>query len=356
MRALGFFSFILFLSFLCSCGSKKQTHPDNCPDTTSESTLTSLPFEYNDIGLKSVKVIDSLLIVSHNDHWRIMTVDGKDKGELLSKGQGPGEFLYMPYSGSSAYITINDTLYAYVYDSMKHEVMRVNLSRFLAEGKAVGEFVNHPDCLNEYAWEVIPYSPDGFLISKANESLTGFNRIIFDGENIIEPASTTEWSKEKVENETKLLLLAKNTRYNSEVDKFVEVMMYLGRINIYSRDGSFGKSITLDNSPASVSEIASVSHLDRINNFISVSAWKQGFGGVYSGLTEKDWINSVASNSEILFFDWNGDPVCKVVMPVTVLGFDMDFNNKVLYAIDQTNDLLLAFDATPIVAAFSNHS
>ncbi len=144
-------------------------------------------------------------------------------------------------------------------------------------------------------------------------------------------------------------ILSRNTCYNSASDKFVEAMLYLNQINIISGDGTEGKTICVGKRLDDISKIERENYASLVKGYTTVSAWDEGFGAIYSGATEMDYQLLTANDLRIQFFDWEGNPRCLVELPYQTYSFDIDFENKVMYVLNTTDDKLIAYDATEII-------
>ncbi|MDE6482635.1 MAG: hypothetical protein K2L01_02590, partial [Rikenellaceae bacterium] len=132
------------------------------------------------------------------------------------------------------------------------------------------------------------------------------------------------------------------------------VMLYINQITIYSADGFEGKTICVGKKLDDVSVVKETPEAERGRNYISVSAWDEGFGAIYFDGTILEHQKRLVNDTQIQFFDWDGNPKYLVEFPYQVSAFDIDFKNNVLYAIHQSEDRLIAYDATEIVKALRN--
>lgn len=343
---------IAVLLFSCSGGNGKSVAINDISiidGFPSEVSLEEIDFNCDEIGLNSIKVVDSLLVVGHDAHWSILNSrDGKKYDDCLGVGQGPGEFNVLPRSASSLFISEGDSLVAYIPDKNKGRIMRFNLSGFLGGMKEPISVVLESDILNNNCWEAIPCGPSSFLVSVANDSFTGFRRrILHDGVEVDHVMFST-MDTVCVNGEEDINLLAKVTRYNPSSDRFVEGMLYLNQLNIYSADGKWGKTVCVGKELDNLADVESTMKAMRKNAYISMSAFDEGFGAIYSGFSDTDIYTGKGTGSEIQFFDWDGNPVCWTRLPYPVLAFDVDIPGGRIYAIDEKEDRLRVYDAKKI--------
>lgn len=353
-------AFTIALSVLsaCSDGTEKYVICDDIVYVdcfNNEAPLKRLDgFTCDAIGLKSVKVVDSLLILAHGDSWTLMSLDAKhDYGTCLRQGEGPDELLSFPRCGASAFCHIGDSLMAYVCDKDRGKLFSLNITAFLLQGNGQLQFLAENRAISNDTWEAIPLGCSSIVASVPNPTFTGFSRIVITPDSIFEPTSTESWSRVEVKSEADINLLAKVTRAHPDGSKCVEAMLYLNQINLYSTDGSMAKTICVGSELDNLSQIESQFRFNRKDTYVSISAWELGFGAVYVGDTEKMMQIGESTSSEIHFFDWNGTPVFRARMPISVKAFDFDALNGILYAIDANEDTLGSYDATPILNSFN---
>ena len=81
------------------------------------------------LGVLSLKVMDSLLVVgtSGDPAWKVFSLD--DLSEVMSlirKGNGPGEFLSVPWLSQVEFHEEDGNTYCYLSDMNKSEMYRMN--------------------------------------------------------------------------------------------------------------------------------------------------------------------------------------------------------------------------------------
>ena len=342
----------------CRSDSSKEVSigtPEFITDVPDAGNLKPIAgFSNDEIGINSVKAIDSLLFIGHAGNWSIYSLDGKRSyGNCLSTGSGPGEFLVLPRVGACYFFHDNDSLKVHAADRNQGKVLEFNITEFLGNKKAEAHEVIKTDYISNETWDVVPCKDSTLYISQPVRDFTGFNRMKYDGGLIKELEVAKDIDKVSVNREEDINLLARITRYNDKVDRVVEAMLYLNQMNILSMDGKWGKTICVGKQLDDLSEVESTTRFGRKDTYLSACAFDEGFGAVYIGVSEMDFQKKLSPKSELQFFDWEGNPVCKTTLPYQVLTFDLDFKNKVLYVVDESEDRLLAYDASPIIARYT---
>lgn len=199
------------------------------------STLSRIEdFNCDEIGLRGVKHIDSLLIVGHATAWSILSDDAKTNyGRCLKVGGGPDEFVYTPMSGAAAYRVEEDSLIAYVCDKDRGNLLRFNISDFIASGRGSLRLILHTDRMDNSTWDVVAIGSDSVLMQMPFEDFTGFHREIMTSDSLWEPEVTKTASRTRVKSPAELNILAKVTRCSPDGKRSVEAMVYLNQLNVF---------------------------------------------------------------------------------------------------------------------------
>ncbi|MDE6482346.1 MAG: TolB-like 6-bladed beta-propeller domain-containing protein [Rikenellaceae bacterium] len=313
-------------------------------------------FHCDEIGLQSIKVVDTLLFVDRGSAWVIYSLDGKRKyGECMSVGRGPGEFTYsIPWVRSCYFFHDRDSLFVYTPEKHIRCLYELNITELIAGGNKIPHIVIKTDNINSDCWAVTPCGKDRMLLTKADDYYTSVQRLMYENDTVTQLSVTRGIDEVTINPNSDLNLITKAIRYNTAADKFVEAMCHLNQINLYSADGTEGKTICVGKKLDDVSKIEKEPKFSRKDTYTTVEAWDEGFGALYLGRSKIDVQKLLSEKSQIQFFDWEGNPKYLVELPYQVSAFDIDFNNNVLYAIDPKDDKLIAYDATEIVKALRN--
>ncbi len=317
-------------------------------------------FHIDEIGLRSVKVVDTLLFIyrsagplDESATWLIYSLDGKKKYEECMKvGRGPGEFTYIPWANSCHFFHKNDSLFVHMPERHKGYLYEMNITKHLKEGGEVPYPVVETGHINSSCWSTTPCGGGRALLNRANDDFTGIQRLMYENDTVRPMPITRDIDNAtiaKSDDISDLNLLSKSICYNAAADKFVEAMYYFNQINIYSADGTEGRTICVGNKLDDLSLIENTPRFVRKNNYGALSAWDEGFGAAYLGDSEINLQQLLSNKSQIQFFDWEGNPKYLVELPYQIEEFDIDFTNNVLYVISQNNDKVMAYDATDII-------
>lgn len=301
------------------------------------------------MGITSLKILDSLMVVGHSNHWTIINLnENKEIGTCLSLGQGPKEFNRLPPCSAAAFISNNDSIVALIADKSKSRIMRFNLSKFIELGELDISVAMASKEINNNLWDVIPCNNESALLSVPNKSFNGFNRALLINDTVHEIEVTDPMDDVTVDKGMEdINLLSRVTRYNPQADKFAEAMLYLNQINIFSRDGSWGKTICVGDKLDDLSEIEKESVFERKNGYNTVTTWDFGFGALFNNQTEMGRQTGVIHPSELQVFNWSGEPIARIHIPFSVMAFDIDFKHNKLYVVSEEDEIKV-FDISSI--------
>ena len=304
-------------------------------------------------GMKSIKIVDSLLFISTNNSWTVLSVnDNKPVAEFFSKGQGPGEFNYIPRVGECYFFKKSDSLCVYAPDHNNGRILELNVTKALAHKPFdITPVIVSPE-INNSCWVTIPLGENRAFISRANNSFTGFSRLIVSSDSAFQLSVTHAADDITVNDNADINILSKVTRFCPASGKIVEFMIYLNQINIFSINENWGKTICVGEKLDNVNAIEREPRFMKTNTYTSGSVWPQGFGGVYSGYSEIDVQKYLSEKNNIQFFDWEGNGICEVELPFEILAFDLDFDRGILYVIKKDDDTLLCYNASKVAELY----
>ena len=90
-------------------------------------------------GILNFSIEDSIMILHTADNdaaWKILSLDDMSmQTGLLRKGNGPDELISIPSVSSSESLTINGERHYYINDINKRQLLDLNLSRSITEGR-----------------------------------------------------------------------------------------------------------------------------------------------------------------------------------------------------------------------------
>lgn len=93
-------------------------------------------------------------------------------------------------SGAAAYRVEEDSLIAYVCDKDRGNLLRFNISDFIASERDSLRLILHTDRMNNSTWDVVAIGSDSVLMQMPFEDFTGFHREIMTSDSLWEPEVT----------------------------------------------------------------------------------------------------------------------------------------------------------------------
>lgn len=350
------FSVFFMLLILVSCGKTKEVNNRVrfIMDWEYDSPLSEdESFQCDEIGVYGIKVVDSVIVVNYKENWSVLSCDGKKKyADFLSIGQGPAEFVYsVPYVWSSYFNIEKDSLVAYIPNNKRGVVVEANLTDLISGGKGN---LSEPivNSALKKAWTTVVCKPTLIMVSVPNDSLTGIRKYICTGDSMSEVKATEYQDAVRVRDSNNLNLLGGLIRYNDTAGKFVETKAFLNWINIFSHNSDDLKTVCVGKKMFDLAELDEREINYDENTFYGAAAWDKGFGVICAGglISESGPFQSEAS--DLLVFDWDGNPMYRTKFPFLTKAFDIDWANRRLIVHDKDSDRVLAYDATPIIKRF----
>lgn len=347
---------VFMLLILASCGKGNDTDDRfrfitdweyDAPLSEDES------FHCDEIGVCGIKVLDSVMVLGHRLNWSVLSSDGKRKyGDFLSVGQGPGEFVYgVPFVQSSYFVGERDSLIAYLVNNKRSRIVRANLTDIISGGKGnlTERRVNRA---LKRAWHTVVCDSASLLMSLPNDSITGFRKLLVIGDSLSSKKVTDSLDVMKVADREKINLLGRVYRYNKASGKFVEARSFLNLISVFSKRDGILKRVCIGKNVFDLVEMEKKEINYDGYAIRECAVWDKGFGVISpEGLVEAS--GPVQSDSsDLLVFDWDGDPIYRTKLPLKINSFDIDWGNGRLIVHDEVNDRVLAYDATPIIERF----
>lgn len=354
--------FILLLSFLLfvRCGNSHQQEETLgdvifVTDFPYDEPLKEIPdFTSQEIGLSSIKVLDSVMVLGLVNTWKVSGLeDTARNAKCLSIGNGPGEFDYIPMCGGAAYLNENDSLIAYIPDRNRGRTVRANLTGML-NGSLKNSIRPHKsfDAIKNDTWFICVCDSSSVMLVQPNTAHTTMSMLLCDNVDIKEPRKSLPGDSISVRDPNNINMLSRGIRYSADKEMFVEAMRWLNQIQVYSKDGGKGFTLCVGDKLDEIGYIEDHLTEFRNNAYLNSIVFPEGMGFIYSGYVECDETPGPLDKSELQFFKWDGSPVYRMKLPYSALGFDLDYRRGVLYVIDQNNDRLVAYDATPIIRKY----
>ena len=335
------------------------------PKTFSLNNGTEIDVE-NDldiIGLLDFRIEDSVLIFikrAPENHrkgfWTFLSLPGYQYlGEFLTKGQGPNEFYFPPRVFQTTFFKENEDLNAIIYIVDPPELYQMNITESLKNNR-----LDMRRLKTSVPWALANFvfiDSTTFFCRSMNDgiqdqwnALLGTHQIRYvfrNGERITPPhfeklnlARVDPLNFGEVRQAQDLEILSATIKYNSEREIFVEMPIRLNYLNMYSLDGSFGKTICIGKKMDNIKKIQNMEPTDRKRHFIDLQ------------LFPNFWAVAVEKNKhfhEILLFDWKGKPLAELKLNNTITSFGIDLINGYLYTLDNITEAFFKYDIRDIL-------
>jgi hypothetical protein len=301
------------------------------------------------IGMQSFHIIDSLLIFSTTDKdglWSFVSLpDYRFMGKFITKGNGPYEFIFSPFAGQQYFFREEGKLFCDIYDSQKGKLYRMNMDESIRNGRLAIRTLN--DSLPPFMFGFAVIDSATFLCREINGTQTQQTRfLLHDGQRTTSPL-LEKLNRASIRHGEDFNILSASIKRNNSL--IVEMPVYLNYINMYSPDGSFGRTVCVDRKLDNIGEIQNQSRKDRLFPFISLSLFSTFWGVVYVNEDTKTYLTERKKLPSILLFDWDGEPLAELRLNTHVTSFDIDFINGCLYTLDLYTDVFCKYDIRDIL-------
>ena len=306
------------------------------------------------IGARNFAIIEDKMILNATDPSGIISVvslpDHGHLGKFIQSGEGPLEFMQSPSAASQTKLTLeNDEVVAYLYDFQKGRLMKFNVDQSLQVDSLVLTPIDKS--LSSYLTGITVLDSSAILCKELYNKETQHRRYIHQDTDPPLFEVLEKLNKASVSPEEDFNILASVTKYSASTEKFVEMPLNLNYINIYSRDGTFTKTVCMGEKLVGVSEVEQRSRADRMYVFADVRVFDDFFGVLYINQTARDYEITRKKTPSILLFDWQGNPLIELKLDHHATAFDIDFVNDELYTFDQKSDAFAKYDIGKLLSS-----
>lgn len=356
-NTLFFLKFIILLMVGCTGNSSKDAVYMSFEDV---DFITGFPIEINlkegvtpkvdNVGLREIKIFDNYLFLEKmGGFWSIYSLpDHTFLGSFLKRGDGPLEFKQGPSLNKMSFERENDDLVAYLYDFQKGRAMKFNVSQSISSQQQVlSEFDSK---LPPFSFSFAKLDSNTFFVKELENRDTKQIRYVFkDGEKKLLDIAD-ELNQTKIKEGEDFNILSTLMGYSTINNKIVEAPIGLNNINIYSIDGSFAKTICLEEKMSDITIIQSQFRWNRLYTFANLTLFNDFFGVVFINEDDNTYQLRRKKLPSILLFDYNGKPLAKIETGNHFTSIDIDFVNQELYTFDVHSDEFLKFDISDIIS------
>ncbi|MGM0944892.1 MAG: hypothetical protein ACQEW9_06880 [Bacteroidota bacterium] len=294
------------------------------------------------IGLWNFEIIDSLIVTATMNSrglWQVYNLPDFDHlGSFLSLGEGPKQFFKSPSVGDKVlFRSEGNDITALIYEFTKGELIKFNLNQSIKLGQDSLEQVE--DDLPPFLFDFLILGQDHYYLRQPENQETKQNRyLLFQGQlssnSLLDQLNRAEVSNGMLN----MSLMASMTRISPDRDKILEMYFRLNYFNLYSLDGSLKKTIAIEPTLDDLNLLEKVPQPERNYRFSDVRVYDDFFALLHLNELEQNFATERKSLPEILIFDWDGNPISKLVFKDFFTSFDFDLANKKVYTFDSQTD------------------
>ena len=305
-------------------------------------TVDSFPSEYHlsdaeilDVDLMGVVYMNTFgpltiyLTPQDSTLWKLaFTSDHQIVGRALQKGAGPGEFINLP---SIIDVThTEDTTILLVKDSHAKKFYNVIVNRQSesVDDVSINEINTPYDGYTKDVRWIIPMTDSLTYICKYDLSGKGFKRMKPSGDELqdIQNLGTLQGNFRELKDLNTLAFIPIANPGGTDI---AELMIRLNQINLYSlSDTTKRTTICVGNRVDDINEADSRPRMNRINRYESGESFSDFFVALYSGEQQRD-VDSGKGSSQLQFFDWDGNPLLRIILDVPINSFHIDKSGNI---------------------------
>ena len=317
-------SFLMLLILFISCREVDTNNTISCskiqqieefPQEREMKEVGNLPIDIS--GCVDMFHVDSLLICMMDNSdcfWKVISLNSmKTLCNIVPKGHGKNEFARLPRREMA--FSHHDSLYVSFYDQGRNTIVTCNLTESIKRNQTV---VNTKKIsVNDDIANIFEINDSTYYIIK-NRLNRGFARYLLQKGNKI-PVSPGNLNEVLADEE--LNILSAGREINPQKTIIVEAMLRLNQINMYSLNEDFSVTLMMEPELQSVSAIEKTMKPMRKKYFGPIYTAEEWFAVLHYNTTLKDFFERTNKCSDILFFDWKGNPLLKLKIPMQVTSF-----------------------------------
>ncbi len=368
MKKVTLFTLVLLgLSVLIRCSQSPTPSSPNFMVFDDVEYVTEFPQSYNlsnktvpdidVIGITDLSIYESNILFSTkktDSLWAVFTLPEYDyRGSILSKGNGPFEFVQSPEVGyQTKLFKEKGELVAGVYDSQKGKVFKVNIDKSLTTNKLDIAILN--DSLSPFLFNFMMIEDDKYFCKEIRNNQTQQIRYLIEGNRKSTPAVFEKLNQATIKEREDVNILSTITKMNYDNDIIVEMPIGLNYINMYTLDGAFSKTVCIGDKLDNIERIQNKSRFDRIYTFADLRLFENFWGVIHIDEDEKTYQLGRKKLPLIYLFDWQGKPIAELKLDHFITSFDIDLKNGSLYTFDVHSDELYRYDVKGILSKVLN--
>lgn len=299
------------------------------------------------IGVLDFTILDSIAVfntMEKRSAWKILSLEDMHiLGEILDIGNGPEEFLSIPWPSQCEFFNGPDgDQMCYVMDMSKRRLGKVNITESIEESSLNLEII--AEDLPEPCFRISYIDSTGIFYKTISSDMTSQPRYLLrDGESIV-PGKLDELNAAHVYPGKNYNLMSSFVNYVRSRDLIVEVPVALTDINLYSPDGQNSMSLCLRDRPSDIDALQQLSPADIPHTFSALRTYGDYFAVLYIGETAMTYETGRKNLPHVYVFDYEGNPKADIALDKQVTSFDFDMEHGFLYAFDLITEQMYRYE------------
>ena len=298
------------------------------------------------IGLSGIKVLEEHIVVSSSSDAGCFSIFSKDSTQhvidLLKKGNGPGEILYDPFISWADFS--DGGHYFFIYD-FKGNYLRYDITGSIIDNAPVWEIIAEELPIMDGA-RYFYLDNKHLLCRKCKPDRDGYDRLVigYNGEEI----GSSNVGNLNIISSLDMNLLSTGFATNYKKSRIAEFGSRINVIHIYSYVDKFAKTLSIGEKMPKLKDLEQIGEDDVRKMYYDSKSFENCFAALYLNAKMCELDSGTFSNPSIHLFDWDGNAIAEILVPVKALFFDIDITEKKLYVIEYETERILRYDISEI--------
>jgi hypothetical protein len=318
------------------------------PHTSSKNSVITFPESYEITGKLSEEipilsqgnvnllVIDTFLVIQRKEEPFFLvysTISSRHIGSFGKSGDGPSEFRSPYLSKQCGYNYEGDPLIT-IYDRSLIRITQASILHLTSDKELIqGESLDTGD---EYIQHFYYKNEDFLLSTTENGGRFSLRNFRSGASKVIPYLPKTSF---KINEEFLYSIYRSAVMVNEKKGLFAAAPIFLGQLDFFELDGNYVKTTYFESSDQLKNIFANLNQKTTPyeSKMYVVDMDAKGeyiYGLSYDNLYDEYTNPNIATNSKLLVFDWDGNPVKELVLNDGryIMSFAVDEKNKRVYA------------------------
>lgn len=335
---------ILYLLLLSSCRQRPQNifigNTKTINDFPKTDTLTGDTISIDNFGANTIHVIDSFMIFAGGRLDTFYTVCSKydytHLGNYIPQGRGQSEL-----SGISfPLFNQTDTSGAKIFlqDRENLTIKTFNITQSVKAGQTI--FDNRTiDIKNLPGLKALYPLNDTLLFLHYFNYKNNKECYALLNANTLIPLYTDTVYNNSLSSRGNIFLWNTFGSINHNKKRYVTAMQFFNQINIY--DYNTRKAITIIpyNNQTQLTEVEETLMPEKMEYYEDLISTDTQIWALYANQNRKDWATKENISTEIHIFDWEGNPIKKLILPQKINKIALDEEQNLLYGMTSSEQV-----------------